>query len=65
MPPGMPVHRSLHPFRSADVPNPVRKLTSYLFISLDGVVEAPHTFVRPDLYADFTDLIAETIAEQG
>ena len=43
---------------------PVRKVTSYLFISLDGVVEAPDKFVRSDLYEDFDPLIAETIAEQ-
>lgn len=42
----------------------MRKLTSFLFISLDGVVEAPNTFVRPDVYGDFTELIRETIADQ-
>lgn len=42
----------------------MRKLTSHLFISLDGVVEAPDTFVRPDVYADFPELIHKTIAEQ-
>lgn len=42
----------------------MRKLISHLFISLDGVVEAPDTFVRPDLYADFPELIQDTIAEQ-
>jgi dihydrofolate reductase len=42
----------------------MRKLTSYLFISLDGVVEAPNTFVRPNVYSDFPDLIRESIAEQ-
>jgi dihydrofolate reductase len=42
----------------------MRKLTSHLFISLDGVVESPNTFVRPNLYADFPELIRETIAEQ-
>jgi dihydrofolate reductase len=42
----------------------MRKLTAYLIISLDGVVEAPERFVRDDLYPDFTALIAETIAEQ-
>ncbi|MDB5933272.1 MAG: hypothetical protein JWQ01_616 [Massilia sp.] len=42
----------------------MRKLTSHLFISLDGVVESPDTFVRPNVYADFPDLIRETIAEE-
>jgi dihydrofolate reductase len=42
----------------------MRKLTSLLFMSLDGVVEAPNTFVRPNLYGDFPELIGETIAEQ-
>lgn len=42
----------------------MRKLKSFLFISLDGVVESPDTFVRPDVYADFPELISETIAEQ-
>lgn len=40
----------------------MRKLISHLFISLDGVVEAPDTFVRPNVYADFPDLMRETIA---
>ncbi len=42
----------------------MRKLTSVLFISLDGVVEAPNRFVRDDVYADFPSLIGETISEQ-
>jgi len=42
----------------------MRKVTSCLFISLDGVVEAPDKFVRSDLYKDFPPLTAETIAEQ-
>jgi len=42
----------------------MRKLVAYLIMSLDGVVDAPDTFVRPELYGDFTALIAETIAEQ-
>lgn len=42
----------------------MRNLVAYLIMSLDGVVDAPDAFVRPELYADFTDLIAETIAEQ-
>lgn len=42
----------------------MRKLTSFLFMSLDGVVEAPHVFVRPELYEEFPALIGETIAEQ-
>jgi len=42
----------------------MRKLTSFLFISLDGVVESPDTFVRPNVYDDIGELIRETIAEQ-
>jgi dihydrofolate reductase len=42
----------------------MRKVTSYLFISLDGVVEAPDQWVRGDLYEDFPPLIAEMITEQ-
>lgn len=39
----------------------MRKLTANLFMSLDGVVEAPSTFMRPDLYGDIPE---EYIAEQ-
>ncbi len=42
----------------------MRKLMSCLFISLDGVVEAPDTFVRPNLYQDFPEIIRDTIDEQ-
>lgn len=42
----------------------MRKVASYLFISLDGVVESPDQFVRPDLYEDFDPIIGEVIAEQ-
>jgi dihydrofolate reductase len=42
----------------------MRKLTSFLFISLDGVVESPNTFVRPNVFDDISELIRETIAEQ-
>jgi dihydrofolate reductase len=42
----------------------MRKLTSLLFISLDGVVESPSTFVRPNVFDDINALIRETIAEQ-
>lgn len=42
----------------------MRKLVSFLFISLDGVVEAPETFVRAELYEDFSPLIAQSIAGQ-
>lgn len=42
----------------------MRKLTSFLFMSLDGVVEAPDRFVRVDVFKDIIDLIGETIAEQ-
>ncbi|NIR58626.1 MAG: dihydrofolate reductase family protein, partial [Gammaproteobacteria bacterium] len=40
------------------------KLTSYLFISLDGVVEAPDRFLRSDLYQDLDLFFDETLAEQ-
>lgn len=42
----------------------MRKLVSYLFISVDGVVEAPDKFLRDDLYQDLEPLIAAGIAEQ-
>jgi len=42
----------------------MRKLTSFLFISLDGVVESPNTFVRPNVFDDISELIRETIAGQ-
>jgi dihydrofolate reductase len=42
----------------------MRKLTSFLFMSLDGVVQDPHVFARPELYEEFPALIGETIAEQ-
>jgi dihydrofolate reductase len=42
----------------------MRKLVSDLFISLDGVVEAPDKYVRSDLYKDFPDLIAQGASEQ-
>jgi len=42
----------------------MRKLTSFLFISLDGVVEAPNKFVRDDVFKDIIALIGETVAEQ-
>jgi dihydrofolate reductase len=42
----------------------MRKLTSFLFVSLDGVVEAPNRFVRSDVFEDLLLLIGETIAEQ-
>lgn len=42
----------------------MRKVTSFLFISLGGVVEAPDTFVRRELYRDFDPLTAASIAEQ-
>ena len=41
----------------------MRKLISYLFISIDGVVEAPNAFLREDLYQDLAPF-DETIAEQ-
>ncbi len=42
----------------------MRKLTSVLFMSLDGVVEAPNKYVRDDVYQDLPSLIGETIGEQ-
>jgi dihydrofolate reductase len=42
----------------------MRKLGSFLMMSLDGVVEAPHPFVRLGLYEDITELIRETVVEQ-
>ncbi len=42
----------------------MRMLTSFLFISLDGVVEAPNKYVRSDLYEDFPSLIGVTVSEQ-
>jgi dihydrofolate reductase len=42
----------------------MRKVTSFLFISLDGVVESPNTFVRGDVFADIVALIGETVADQ-
>ena len=41
----------------------MRKLISYLFMSLDGVIEAPDRFLRPDLYGDL-DPLDDTLAEQ-
>ncbi|MCA8896759.1 MAG: hypothetical protein KDA48_15990, partial [Amphiplicatus sp.] len=41
----------------------MRKLISYLFISVDGVVETPNRFLREDLYQDL-DPLDDTIAEQ-
>jgi dihydrofolate reductase len=42
----------------------MRKVSAYLLMSLDGVVEAPDSFVRDDLYDDLVDVLRETIAEQ-
>ncbi|TFW32924.1 dihydrofolate reductase family protein [Massilia horti] len=42
----------------------MRKLVSYLIISLDGVVEAPDKYARQELYPDFPDLISQSIFEQ-
>jgi dihydrofolate reductase len=42
----------------------MRKLASFLFISLDGVVEAPDKFVRDDVYEDFPELIGATVSQQ-
>ena len=42
----------------------MRKLTSYMLMSIDGVVEAPNKFVRDDVYKDIISLLEDTIAEQ-
>lgn len=42
----------------------MRKITSYLLSSLDGVVENPSSFVREGLLPDILPLIGETIEEQ-
>jgi dihydrofolate reductase len=42
----------------------MRRLTSFLFISLDGIVESPNRFVRDDVFDDLISLIGETISEQ-
>jgi dihydrofolate reductase len=42
----------------------MRKLVSHLFISLDGVVEAPNRFLRDDLYQDLDQFNDETIGGQ-
>ena len=42
----------------------MRKLVSHLFISLDGVVEAPDRFLRDDLYQDLDLFSDETIGGQ-
>ncbi|KZC36941.1 MULTISPECIES: hypothetical protein [Rhodanobacter] len=40
-------------------------MTSHLFISLDGVVEAPDRYFREDLYQDLSLFDDETVAGQG
>jgi dihydrofolate reductase len=42
----------------------MRKLIAHLFISLDGVVEAPDAFVRPELYEDFDELMEDFVSGQ-
>jgi dihydrofolate reductase len=42
----------------------MRKLISTLFISLDGVVEAPDKFVRGEMYEDFPEEVDAALAEQ-
>ena len=42
----------------------MRKLISTLFISLDGVVESPDKFVRPEMYADFPEEVDTALAGQ-
>ena len=42
----------------------MRKLSSFLFISLDGVADSPNKFVRSDVFEDILELIGVTISEQ-
>jgi len=42
----------------------MRKLTASLFISVDGVVEAPDKYIRPELYQHFDPFIDDGIADQ-
>ena len=42
----------------------MRKLIATLFISLDGVVEAPDKFILPEMYADFPEEIDTALSEQ-
>lgn len=42
----------------------MRTLSAFLFMSLDGVVEAPERFLHRDAYEDLPALIGETIAGQ-
>lgn len=42
----------------------MRKLISTLFISLDGVVESPDKFVRPEMYEDFPEEVDTALVEQ-
>ncbi len=40
----------------------MRKLASFLFVSLAGVVEAPNKYVRDDVFEDFPELIDDIYA---
>ena len=42
----------------------MRKVTAFLFISIDGVVGSPDKFVRKDVFHDLLGLIRESIADQ-
>jgi dihydrofolate reductase len=42
----------------------MRKLISTLFISLDGVVESPDKYVRPEMYEDFPEEVDTALSEQ-
>lgn len=42
----------------------MRKLTGFLFSSLDGVIESPNKYVRDHVFQDLISLIGETISEQ-
>ena len=42
----------------------MRKLISTLYISLDGVVESPDKYVRPEMYEDFPEEVDTALSEQ-
>lgn len=42
----------------------MRKLVSHLFISVDGVVEAPDRFLREELYQDLDEFSDDTVGGQ-
>ncbi|TFW29490.1 hypothetical protein E4L96_01410 [Massilia arenosa] len=42
----------------------MRPVQAFLFISVDGVVEAPETFIRPELYEEVDAILAEILPQQ-